>query len=78
MAVALGAVLWGSGACRPRTRVVRCHYGFQGPILTDESLNNEAALIATISHLTSQANRLYWMITKVISTRTRRLDGALT
>ncbi|KAJ5614996.1 hypothetical protein N7537_000110 [Penicillium hordei] len=46
MAVAQGAVLWGSGACRPRTRVVRCHYGFQGPILTDQSLKNEAALFA--------------------------------
>jgi hypothetical protein len=78
MAVALGAVSWGSGACRPRTRVVRCHYGFQGPILTDESLKSQAALAAAIPRLTSQANRLYWVIKKVISPRTRRLDGGST
>jgi hypothetical protein len=65
MAVALGAVLWGSGACRPRTRVVRCHYGFQGPILTENTFKNQAALLATISRLTSQVDRLYWVIKKV-------------
>lgn len=78
MAVALGAVLWGSGACRPRTRVVRCHYGFQGPILTDQPLKSETALVDAMSSLTSQASRLYWVINKVISPRTRRLDGTST
>jgi hypothetical protein len=64
-AVVIGAVLWGSGAYRPRTRVVRCHYGFQGPILTDEALENGATLAAAMSRLTIQAKSLYWVIKKV-------------
>ena len=65
MAVALGAVLWGSGACRPRTRVVHCHYRFQGPILTDNTLKNQAILLPTLSRLPSQIDQLYWVIKKV-------------
>ncbi|KAJ5577924.1 uncharacterized protein N7459_006888 [Penicillium hispanicum] len=78
MAPALGAVLWGSGAYRPRTRVVRCHYGFQGPIFTDNLLRNGAVLDAAMSSLTSQANRPCWVIKKVMSPRARRLDEAST
>ncbi|CEJ57615.1 hypothetical protein PMG11_06303 [Penicillium brasilianum] len=74
-AMALGAVLC---AYRPRTRLARCHYGFQGPDLTDESSKNKPALVAVLSGLTSQANQLCWVIKKVIPPWTGTLDGAST